>query len=208
MRDGASVEAASDLSGIPIGEARLHHAADLKDPPPPECFELIGPTQKEDPMARTARKPKDDDTGEIKPKDFAQAKRLYFADVKPARTAQGEAMKDASDAFKSIKKDCLIQTSAARAVFRLVELEDAKRDDWIRGFVGLLAEFNIPLQSNDLVDRAEAPPAKPRPHLVPVGDHPADDSDLANGGDGDEFEEASEDELAAQEGRKAKSPKA
>lgn len=157
-------------------------------------------------MARTARKPKDDDTGEVKPKDFAQAKRLYLADIKPAGTRQGEAMKDASDGYKAIKNTCRIQSTAARTAFKLVEMEEAKRDDWIRGFVGLLAEFNIPLQSNDLVDQAERP--KPKLVTVPNGDHPADDSDLADGGgsdpkdgsDGDEFEAAPE-ELAKQEGR-------
>ena len=76
-------------------------------------------------------------------------------------------------------------------------------------------EFNIPLQSNDLVDQAEkAPPAKPRLVTVPSGDHPDDDSDLADSGgsdpkdgsDGEEFE-AKPEELAKQEGRGRK-PKA
>lgn len=196
VRNGASVEAAAEQAGISLGEARLTVAADLKESPPQEAFEPILPTKEEDPMAtRTARKPKNDDTGEVKPKDFAQAKRLYLSEIKPANTRQGDAMKDASDSYKAIKKTCLIQSTAARAVFRLVEMEGAKRDDWIRGFVGLLAEFNIPLQSNDLVDQAEKAP-RPKPQLVPVGDHPGDDSDLAG-----EFDEATEEELAAQEGR-------
>lgn len=206
VRSGATVEAASEASGIPLAEARLHHADDLKEPPPPECFEPIGPTTKEDPMARTARKPKNDDSGEIKPKDFAQAKRIYLNDVKPAGTAQGEAMKEASDGYRAIKKTCHIQSTSARAAFRLVEMEDAKRDDWLRGFVGLLAEFNIDVEPVDLVDKMEGKDKPRKPRLVTV---PSDDSDLANGGgsdpkdgsDGDEFTEATAEELAAQEGR-------
>lgn len=42
MRDGASIEGASEASGIPIEEARLHAVADAKNPPPPEAFVLIG----------------------------------------------------------------------------------------------------------------------------------------------------------------------
>lgn len=206
VRDGSSLEAAAEQAGISLGEARLTVAEDLKSPPSAEAFEPIAPTTKDDTMTRTARKPKDDDTGLIKPKDFAQAKRLYLNDIKPAGSRQGEAMKDATDGYKAIKKGCNIQSTAARSAFRLVEMEDAKRDDWLRGFVGLLAEFNIPLQSNDLVDQAEkAPPAKPRLVTVPAGDHPADDSDLA-GGDGDppaggDGFEATPAELAKQEGR-------
>ena len=39
--DGKSIEEAAAIAGIEIAEARLHAADDAKNPPGPECFELI-----------------------------------------------------------------------------------------------------------------------------------------------------------------------
>jgi hypothetical protein len=129
----------------------------------------VGHQQKEDAMARTARKPPEDG-GEIQHKDFAGAVRLYRNDIRPAQSKVGEYAQEQSTAFKAIKKSCGIQPSAAKAVFKLAETEEAKRDDWIRCFVGLCNELKIPLQSNDLVDQAEgnAPPPARKPKLVTV----------------------------------------
>lgn len=131
-------------------------------------------------MARTARK-EPEDTGEIKKMDFASAVRAYRNDIKPALSNVGDAAQEASTAYKHIKKNCHIQPGAAKLAFKLDDMEEAKRDDFLRGFVGLLNELNIPLQSADLVDQAEgkAPsPARSKPKLVtlPRGD----DSDLAD----------------------------
>lgn len=129
-------------------------------------------------MGRTARKASDD-SGIVATKDFAGAVRTWRNDIKPALSNSGEAMQEASTGYKHIKKNCHIQPQAAKLAFKLEGMEEAKRDDFLRCFTGLLKELNIPLQSDDLVDQAE----RPKPQLVtisPPPEHPADDSDLAD----------------------------
>ena len=133
-------------------------------------------------MARTARK-EPDDTGEIKNMDFAGAVRAYRTDIKPALSKVGDAAQEASTAYKHIKKNCHIQPGAAKLAFKLDDMEEAKRADFLRGFVGLLNELNIPLQSADLVDQAEGKAdkyARPKPAISLVTLNTGDDSDLAD----------------------------
>jgi len=153
-------------------------------------------------MARTARKSKDDDTGEVKAKDFALAKKLYHGDIKPAVSKVGEAMQEASTAFKSIKKQANIQPAAAKLAFKLAEMEDAKRDDFLRCLGGLLAEFNIDIKPTDMVDLMQSGDdyARPKPDLSLVTLSDGEETDLADAA-GDDFDEASPEELAQQEGR-------
>lgn len=173
---------------------------------------------------RTARKPPEDGGGAIPKKDFAGAVRTWRNDIKPALSSSGENLQEASTGYKHIKKNCHIQPQAAKLAFKLESMEDAKRDDFLRCFTGLLKELNIPLESNDLVDQAEGkgqpPAAKPRLVTVPKSD--GVDADLVDAaetptpepaagtgaaaiaamktGAGD-FTEASAEELAQQEGR-------
>jgi len=161
---------------------------------------------------RKAR-PVEEDAGEIKTKDFAGAVRAYRQDILPAQSKVGEFAQEQSTAYKHIKKMCHIQPQAAKAAFKLDGMEEAKRDDWLRCFTGLLRELNIPLKSNDLVDQAERKP-KAAPALATMG-IPSDgtETDLADAAEGDPkddsdgddgaFEEAGDDELAAQAGRGA-----
>ena len=129
-------------------------------------------------MARAARKPKDDDGGEVKAKDFAGAVRTYRNDIKPAISKVGEHNQEASSGYKHIKKNCHIQPQAAKMAFKLDGMEEARRDDFLRCFTGLLKELGIPLESNDLVDQAQRP--KPQLVTISVPNHPEDDSDLAD----------------------------
>jgi hypothetical protein len=179
-RDGASIEDAAAAAGISLGEAQIHARADAENPPPPEAFVLLGQQQKDMTMTRTARKAKDDDGGEIKAKDFAGAVRLYRNDIKTAASEASSQMQTVGEAYKAIKKNCHIQPQAAKLAFKLDDMEEARRDDFLRCFTGLLRELSIPLQSNDLVDQAEAQTPKPKPKLVtvPATPPPADDSDL------------------------------
>lgn len=130
-------------------------------------------------MARA--KPKADDTGEIKQKDFARAVRLYKGDIKKANTAAATSNGDASAGYKEIKKVCHIQPDAARKAFHLMDrFEEAKRDDWFRGFVGVVNEMAgrtvITFHDTDMVDEME----RPKPKLVPVPNSDGTETDLAD----------------------------
>ena len=135
-------------------------------------------------MARAARKPKDDDTGEVKAKDFAHAKKLYLQDIKPARSKASEFMQEISTAFKAVKKVCNIQPGAMKAAIKIVEMEDAKRDDWLRAFNGYLRENNIDPDPKDMIDMMADSEQKPSLSLVQISD--GSETDLADAADADD----------------------
>lgn len=158
-------------------------------------------------MARTARKPEDDEAGVIKVKDFDLAKRLYVNDIKPAKSRAGEAMQEASTAYKQVKKQAHIQPSAMKAAVKVLEMEDAKRDDWLRCFNGFLTANNVDPDPKDMVDAMQAGGqaddgyARPKISLVTLGEaSDGTETDLADAAD-DGFDEVSEEELAMQAGR-------
>lgn len=132
-------------------------------------------------MARPKKK-QDDDTGEVKVKDFKLAKSLYFGDIKPAKSAAAEKMQEASTAYKIIKKQANIQPQAAKAAFNVIEMEDAKRDDWLRCFMGILRENNIDPDPKDLVDAMQGDDgyARPKPHLTLATLSDGTETDLAD----------------------------
>lgn len=202
MRDGYDINYAATLAGIGIGEARLHAADDAKNPPPPEAFEPLSTPPalscapevqpQENDMARTARKAPDNNGGEVPTKDFALAVKLYREDIKGAANKVGEHAQEMSTAYKAIKKNAHIQPAAAKLAFKLLETEDAKRDDFLRCLNGLLAELKIGLEP-DLVDQMQggdnkgpAPVqsnARPRPQLVTVPPSDGTETDLADAGE-------------------------
>lgn len=104
---------------------------------------------------------------ELKPKDYAQAVKIWRNDIKPAVSKQGEFGQDASTGYKAIKKSCNIQSGAAKMAFKLEEMEESKRDDFLRCLYGLLKEFKIFLP-RDMVDIAEGREANES--VVPIGD--------------------------------------
>ena len=132
-------------------------------------------------MARAKRKDADNG-GAIKAKDPALVKRLYLEDIKPNRIKISEISQENSTAFKEIKKQGNIQRAAADLAFKIFEMEDAKRDDWLRGFHLMLQEFSIPFPPRDLVDamtEGQDAYARPKPELVVVPSGPEGDIDLA-----------------------------
>lgn len=138
-------------------------------------------------MARP-RKKQEDQVEELGQKDFAEAVRLYRTEIRPAQSKVGEHAQEQSTAYKQIKKACCIQPQAARAAFRLVDMEEAKRDDYLRCFAGLLHELGI-TPRHDLVDAAEgkgeagAPKDRPKPKLVTIPTGPEADVRLETAAD-------------------------
>ena len=156
-------------------------------------------------MAAAAKK--DDGAHEIPQKDFAEAVKIYRNDIKPAKTKQGEFGQEQSTAYKAIKKQCHIQPQAAKVAFSVSEMEEAHRDDFLICLNGLFKELGI-VMPRDLVTMADGTEGgevipigeRKKPQLATLAPHDGDNSDLADAGE-DAFEEASEDELAAQRDR-------
>jgi hypothetical protein len=120
--------------------------------------------------------------------DFDLAVSIYRKDIKPAASKVGEHNQELSTAYKDIKKRAHIQPQAAKLAFKLDDMEESKRDDFLRSLNGLLKRLNI-FMPTDLVDAAEGngeagedvipSGERARPQLASV---PSDDSDL-NGGE-------------------------
>ena len=191
-----SMADAARVAGISLGEAQLHDEDDARNPPPPEAFEpipaLAGPasTVTEEPAMARPRKQTGTVNGEVPKPDFELAVKIYREDIKPAQSRVGEYAQEQSTAYKAIKKQANIQPAAAKLAFRVAEMEESKRDDFLRCLRGLFTELKIFMPS-DLVDAAQGNGAaggeviptgdRPRPKLATVGGtaHPLDDSDLS-----------------------------
>ncbi len=212
-RNGRSLMMAAVEAGIGIEEARLTDADEAKaalaegremwaigEPvasPTPESTQPIpapepAPQPKDDDMARGKKKQEGVINGEIPKPDFELAAKIYREDIRPAMSGVGEHAQEMSTAYKEIKKRAHIQPQAARAAFRLVDMEEAKRDDYLRSFNGLLRELKIFMPA-DLVDAAEGK-ATIGETVVPIGESlkpklatippaVAGDVDLADGAD-------------------------
>jgi hypothetical protein len=145
-----------------------------------------GAQPQEETMARAKRKAADE-VVEIQKPDFDMARRIYLHDIKPAQGKVSEHAQEMSTAYKEIKKAAHIQPQAAKLSFKLVEMEESKRDDFLRSLNGLLQVFRIFIP-RDLVDQAEG---KDQSNVIPIGESsrpalatiPSDDSDLAGDGD-------------------------
>ena len=112
--------------------------------------------------------------------DFDTAMKIVKNDIMPANSKSGEYAQEASTAYKAIKKGCHIQTSSVKDAIKVSGKEDAKRDDYLRGFVEmtnrLCGETLLSFHSNDLVDQAEGQPGRSKPKLVSVPEEePAED---------------------------------
>lgn len=153
-------------------------------------------------MARA--KLKADDDGEVKQKDFAGAVRVYRQEIKKAVSKVGEHSQELSTAYKHIKAHCHISSKAAKMAFQLDDMEDFKRDDFLRSLNGLLEELGI-FMPTDMIDVANGAVAgesaiptgtREKPRLVTVGT--GDETDLADAAEVDEFDAADPALLAAE----------
>lgn len=166
-------------------------------------------------MARMARQPKDDHesgegggiSGEYKRPDAKRALKIFNDEIAPKQAHMSTIKGDLSDPYKRIKDECHFPRKVLDFLMTLADMEEAKRDHFLLAMNLGLDELGLHLP-RDLVTIAEGDDggpvvpkvSRPRPQLVQPPAHPADDSDLL-GGAGDEFTEASEKELAQQEGR-------
>jgi hypothetical protein len=158
-----------------------------------------------------AKPKKDEDGGAVVPKDFDKASKIYLHDIKPARSRASEFMQEISTAFKAVKKTCGIQPSAMKAAIKSAEMEDAKRDDWLRCFVGIVNKMAgrnlLTFHGSDLVDMAQGAEVVPiAGRRSPMATLPSDgvDADLAEAGGAEVKPDpfvATEDEIAKQDGR-------
>jgi hypothetical protein len=148
-------------------------------------------------MAKAKLKDDGDNVEQLKPKDYSQAVRIYRTDIKEAVSKVGEHSQELSTAYKAIKKQCGISSKAAKLAFQLDDMEDFKRDDFLRSLNGLLKELGI-FMPTDMIDVANGAAAgqspiptgeRERPRLVTVSD--GTETDLADAaGEVDEFDAA------------------
>lgn len=217
-RPGATWQIACLESGISADEAKLHEADIARDPsliaPLTPCpFTAPDPaqTQETDDMARAKKTPQVEG---VHAPDFALAVRIFRQDIKPAQSKVGEFAQEQSEAYKQIKKRAYIQPQAARLAFRLDDMEESRRDDFLRSFNGLLKEMRI-FMPVDLADMAEGKGSAgenvvpfgdaPRPQLATIQQSDGIDADLAGdddepdaGGDATDDDETEEHQQAAE----------
>jgi hypothetical protein len=210
IRDGATLDEACAATGNIIGreEGKIYLAADAKNPPPEEAYELLydpdakaaASDEKDVPMATRAKK--DDEVEEVKVMDFDRAAKLYRGDIKSAKSEAASQNQTVGEAYKAIKKECHIQPQSAKAAIKAYEMEEARRDDHLRGFCGMLNELAgftlVTFHGRDLVDQAEGESDRPQMRLVGIDDE-GDDPSVND--EADDFTEATDEELAAQKPR-------
>lgn len=153
---GSTMHTAASRSGIGIDEARLTENAlarrEITLPEPETAMATIRKHEEKKIMAD-----KESDAGgvtEVQQPDFAKAVRIFRQDIKPAVEAAGERSQEASTGYKAIKKDCRVNTRAAKFVFKLAGESEEKRNDVLRSVRGLLEAMNIGI-TDDLVSDAE-----------------------------------------------------
>lgn len=218
LRDGATLEEAAEAGSMSVVEAGyLAEIDEKRGPLPPAAFTLI-PThgaprvastttqEKEASMARGRKaRERDDEVQEVAVKDPAAALRTFRQDIRPAQSKAAEFNQEQATGYKHIKKNCGFQITSAKQVFKLMETEEAKEEDWVRGFVALYNEWKgyeaLTYNGNDLVDRMQGLADDIDSISNPVDDGDGEMTAGTIGEQVDPFIEASEEEVAAQSGR-------
>lgn len=116
--------------------------------------------------------------GPIAPPDFEKAQRIYKQDVMPAHKAQKQAMKEAGDAWKAIKKDCRVHKGGYHKAMQVAEMEEAEQQAWLRSFKVGLEQNGVRLHA-DAVDIMEGVNAADL-EVVPTGAPDAIDLPVVN----------------------------
>lgn len=135
-------------------------------------------------------------TGELPTPDFDAAMAIFNSDIKPANKAQKQAMKEASDAWKIVKKDHRVHTGGFRKAMQIADLEEAEQQAYLRSLYAGLNARGVSLHA-DLVDNAEGNTNNVFP--IEKAASKMSDLDVPEGGDDlDEFD-AADPALAAAE---------
>lgn len=113
-------------------------------------------------------------TGAISPPDFEQAKKIYQADIVPARKSQRAAMQEAGTAWKAIKGECRVHKPGYQAAMKVVEMEEADQQMWLRSFAACLKQHGVTLHA-DLADIAEGADKDVPAEIIPVATAPRAD---------------------------------
>lgn len=163
-------------------------------------------------MARGRRRA--EQAEEVKTMDFERGKRVYFEDVKPARSQASEHMQAVSTAMKHVKKQLGMVPGAYQAALKIYEMEAGKQEAFIRTLVGQLNELVgrelVRHTYNDLVDLAQKDDgyARPAPAAVePDADGSEEDFMAAANAVIDAVDEA-EEQPVSEEPKKPKPRKA
>lgn len=125
-----------------------------------------------------ARKPKVTVTGVVTPPDFEHAKRIWDQDIRPARTRQKAAMKDAKEAWDEVKTEAHVNKPGFATAAKVAEMEEADQQAWLRGFNGGLKQFGVTLYA-DLADQAEGVNSEDLP-VVPTAERPDTELETLN----------------------------
>lgn len=146
--------------------------------------------------------------GEYKRPDAEKALEIFESEIAPKQAHMATIKGDLSDPYKRIKDDCHVPRKILDFAIVIADLEEAKRDHFLLALNLLFKELNVFMPS-DLVTMAEGEAGG---NVIPLGSKPQSDdlvtlSEDDDDGDGEAPFEASEEELAKQQGRgKSKKP--
>jgi len=161
-------------------------------------------------------------SGEYKRPDAEAALKIYREEIAPKNAHISTIKGDLSEPYKRIKDKCHFPRKVLDFLMQLDDMEDAKRDHWLLALHSGLGELKLKLPS-DLVTMAQGEDGgsvipfgeRQKPQLATLAGDPnlkmgvesdGTETDLADAGDdddvaNDEFDEATEEELAGQDGR-------
>jgi hypothetical protein len=97
-------------------------------------------------------KSKADEVEEIQKPDFERAANILRGDVRPAEEKNAKSRGDLSAAWKAIESDCHVNKKAAKDAYRVLNMSDELRDDYLRSLYGMFQELNLGIRQ-DLVDQ-------------------------------------------------------
>lgn len=199
IRDGATLEQACEATGgiIGLAEGKIYLAADAKNPPPPEAYELIqheAPAQETD-MAKEDGNKVGEVEGQYNRPDAAGAKEIYDNELASKMARIATIKGDMSEPHKRIKDDCHFPRPVLNMMVSLDNMEDDKRDHFILALHEGLQAWGFTLPDN-LITRAAGNEGG---NVVPIGKRRDSGlAELAGEEAAAEFEEMTEGEMAKQ----------